>query len=281
MSIVDLSKLPVPDVIDTLSFEDEFQEILARFKASMGSSWTAELESDPVMKEFETFCYSIVFLRARVNSAARAVLLPSSTKGDLDSVLSLLGAERLEGEGDDAFRERGRQAPYGYSTAGPRKAYEYHARSAHDDVLDARAERLDDGSIRVTVLSRLGDGVPSAEVLEAVRQRLNAEDVRPLNDTVHVVAAYAIAWQLNAVLKFPSGAATEPALLAARDAAAAYAEAQRELGGTVTREMVIAALGVSGVSGIELTSPMGAVGGDAQGAPYCTGIVVDSVIAYE
>lgn len=280
MSIVDLSKLPVPDVLETLDYETEFSAVLARFRAAMGDQWSAALESDPVVKEFELFAYELITLRARVNAAAKAVLLASSTRNDLDGVLALLGAERLEDEGDDDFRERGRQAPYGYSTAGPRQAYKYHALSAHEDIRDVWVDRPSPGVVRITVLSRIGDGVPTPEMLDAVRTVLNAEDMRPLNDTVLVEPAYAIPWTLNARLHFASGAATEPVMLAAQEAAELYAVTQHKLNTPLSMNMVIVALGAAGVSDVELLRPTQDIPAAAQGAAYCTGIELTSVVDY-
>ena len=280
MNLLDLSKLPVLDVIETLDFEDQYQTILARFREAMGDQWSAALESDPVVKEFELFAYEVVTLRARINAAARAVLLASSSRNDLDGVLALLGAERLEGEQDDAFRERGRLAPYGFSTAGPRQAYKYHALSAHEDVRDVWVDRPTPGVVRVTVLSRVGDGVPTAEVLDAVRVVLNAEDVRPLNDTVLVEPAVSIPWPLHARLHFASGAAYGPIMDAAQAAAEAYAVAQHKINTPIRASMVIAALGLPGVSDVELLSPTQDIEAMTQGASYCTGIVLEPVVDY-
>lgn len=280
MSLLDLSNLPVPDVLETLDFEDEYASILERFREAMGSQWSAALESDPVVKELELFTYERLTLRARVNAAARAVLLASSTGNDLDQVLALLGAERLEGEGSDDFRERGRQAPYGYSTAGPRQAYKYHALSAHPDIRDVWVDRPTPGVVRITVLSRIGDGVPAPEILAAVRVVLNAEDVRPVNDTVLVEPAYSIPWQLRARLHFASGAATEPVMAEAQAAAELYAVSQHKLNTALSMNMVIVALGVPGVSDVELLSPMQDVAAFVQGAAYCTGIELETVVDY-
>lgn len=280
MNQLDLSKLPVPDVIETIDYETEFAAVLERYRVLMGDEWTATLQSDPVMKLLQDVAYEKITLRARVNAAARAVLLASSGRNDLDHVLSLVGAERLEQEQDDAFRERGRLAPYGFSTAGPGNAYRYHALSAHDDVLDVLVDSPQPGLVRVTVLSRSGQGVPTDEVLTAVRERLNAEDVRPLSDTVLVEPARVVLWELLATLHFPSGAATEPAIVAAQAAAEAYAMASRRLNRPLRRNMVIAALGVDGVVDVELLSLASDIEAGVQVAPFCTRIQLTSVVDY-
>ncbi|MFT2186363.1 baseplate J/gp47 family protein [Pseudomonas putida] len=280
MNHLDLSKLPVPDIVEVIDYEQEFAEVLARYRELMGDQWTALLESEPGMKLLELVAYEKLTLRARINAAAKGVLLASAGGNDLDHVLALLDAVRLDGELDDDFRERGRLAPYGFSTAGPGKAYLYHARSAHDDVLDAWVDSPSPGVVRVTVLSRVGDGTPSDAVLAAVRTALSAEDVRPLNDTVLVEAARPLPWALKARLHFPTGAATEPALAAALTAAEAYAAGQRRLNTPIRRAMVTAALGVTGVVDVELLSLTEDIEPQMQGAPFCTGIELEPVVDY-
>lgn len=281
MSMLDLSALPVPDVIETLDYETAYAERLQRFMDAMGDQYSAPLESDPVVKLLELYTYEVLMLRARINSAAKAVLLASSAGNDLDGVLALLDAGRLEGELDAAYKARGRLAPYGFSTAGPFKAYEFHALSAHEDVRSVWVDRPTPGVVRVTVLSRVGDGVPSAEVLAAVTVALNAEDVRPLSDTVLVEAAFVIPWALHARLHFASGAAYEPIMTAAQDAASAYALAQHAVNTPVRVSMLTAALGLAGVSDVELVTPVADIDAQLQGAPYCTGIVLEPVVDYE
>jgi phage-related baseplate assembly protein len=281
MTMLDLSLIPAPDVIETLSFEDVFQNILQRFRVAIGDQWNAAIESDPVMKELETIAYEIVTLRARINSAGKANMLPSSSGNDLDNLLALLGAKRLEDELDPAFRERGRQAPYGFSTAGPLAAYKYHAASAHDDIRDVRVDSPAPGDIRITVLSRVGDGVPTQEVLDAVRDRLSPEDMRPTNDTVIVEPAYPMPWQLVAEVHFPTGAAYEPIMVAAQAAAEAYALAQNKINAAVKVSKIIAAAALPGTSDVKVMSPTGDIEPETQGAPYCTQIILTPRVVYD
>lgn len=48
--IIDLSQLPEPEVIENLDFETIYQELLGDFREAMAGEWTAEVESDPVLK---------------------------------------------------------------------------------------------------------------------------------------------------------------------------------------------------------------------------------------
>jgi phage-related baseplate assembly protein len=78
MTAIDLTALDPPDLVDTLDFEDIYQEKLEHF-SSIYADWSAALESDPVVKLIELAAYREVRFRAQVNDAARAVLLAFST----------------------------------------------------------------------------------------------------------------------------------------------------------------------------------------------------------
>jgi phage-related baseplate assembly protein len=82
--VIDLSQLPAPEVVEPLDFEVIYQDLLATFRALMGEGWTAPLESDPVVKLLELAAYREVQLRARINDAARAVLLAYAVGADLE-----------------------------------------------------------------------------------------------------------------------------------------------------------------------------------------------------
>ncbi|MQU22138.1 baseplate assembly protein [Pseudomonas helleri] len=277
---VDLSLLPVPDVIETIDYEDEYQGILERFRVAMGEQWSAVLESDPVVKLLEEVAYERITMRARINDAARSVLLASARRSDLDQVLALLDAKRLDGESDDDFRQRGRQAPYGYSTAGPLAAYRYHALSASSDVLDAKVDRPEPGVVRITLLSRLGDGVPSAALLATVLAALSADDIRPLTDTLLVVAATVVRYTVKARIYVASGAAPEPLLSAAQTEGKVYTDQQFAIGAPVELSGLYAALHQPGAVRVELLTPLTGIAAQAQRAPLCTGIELEMVTDY-
>ncbi len=91
-------------------------------------------------------------------------------------------------ESDDAFRERIQIAPESFSSAGPTKAYEYFARSAHQDIISVSVVGPPDtepGHVEIYPLMTGGE-LPSDEVIEAVEKICAADDVRPDTDYVHV-----------------------------------------------------------------------------------------------
>lgn len=64
--IIDLSQLPEPEVIENLDFETIYQELLGDFREAMAGEWTAEVESDPVLKLLQLAAYRELLLRARI-----------------------------------------------------------------------------------------------------------------------------------------------------------------------------------------------------------------------
>lgn len=89
------------------------------------------------------------------------------------------------GEGDERYRERIRLAPAKFSTAGPGASYIYHALTASPLITDVKP--LDDhaaGTIELIIMT--ADGDPTEDIIEAVYEACNADNVRPLNDLLIV-----------------------------------------------------------------------------------------------
>lgn len=147
--MIDLSLLPPPDVVESVDFEELYQEVLSIFRAFMGDQWTAVLESDPVVKLMEVMAYREMLTRARVNSAAKASLLAFARRNDLDNRAADYGVKRLTlraedldavppveavMEDDDALLYRTRLSLEALSVAGSSGAYEYHGLSSSAEV---------------------------------------------------------------------------------------------------------------------------------------------------
>ena len=109
-------------------------------------------------------------------------------------VASVVNTEMSSGgtdiESDDAYRERLREAPYSYSTAGPTQAYEYWARNASPDVGDVSITSPSAGNITIYVLKQ-GGVLPELEdpILTAVNAQVNDKSRRPMTDYVTVLPA--------------------------------------------------------------------------------------------
>ena len=150
-SVIDLSKLPTPKVIEELDYEVLFQEYLSDFTAR-DEEYDGLLESDPAIIILEVMAYREMLVRKRINESAKATLLAFAKGSDLDHILAEYGVPRLDGEDDDRFRMRGQMALDGFSTAGPIDAYKFFALSASVKVSD------EPGKVIVTILSTEGDG---------------------------------------------------------------------------------------------------------------------------
>lgn len=253
---VDLSQLPAPAVIEPLDFEVIFEALRDQVIAAAPElAPVLALESEPAVKVLQVIAYSKLHDRARVNDAARAVMLPFATGTNLAVLAALFGVVRASDEPDSRLRERTRLALQAYSSAGPAGAYRYHAVSADTRVRDVLVDSPTPGLVRIVVMSEDGGGVPDTALLDAVRAAVGAEDVRVLTDTVEVIAAAPLNFTVDAGLTAESGAAAPVVLAAAEAALAEYLERRRQLGLRVTRTGLIAALHVEGVEAVTLTAP--------------------------
>ncbi len=294
-SPIDLSRLPAPDVVEPLDYES----ILAERKAALIALYPEaeqadiaallELESEPLTKLCEENAYRELHWRQRVNEAAKAVMLAYSSKTDLDQLAANSNIERLvidpgdpdavppvppTYESDDDLRLRAQRAWEGLSVAGPTKAYEFHALSADGRVADATAISPSPCVAVVTVLSRLGDGTATQDLIDVVTAALSAEDVRPVGDRLTVQSAAIVAYSVDATLYLYPGPEQEPILAAAQAALDAYVSTQRRIGRDIRLSAVYAALHVEGVQRVELAAPAADVVLDETQAAHCTGTTV-------
>ena len=159
-TVINLSKLPAPKVIEKLDYEKLLQEYYQDF-FSKDESYDALLESDPAMAILQAGAYREMLLRQRINESAKANLLAYATGSDLDQKAASYGVSRLEAESDDRLRYRCQLSLEGYSTAGPVGAYIFHALSASAKVKSVAVESPQAGEVLVTVLSTEGNGIPS------------------------------------------------------------------------------------------------------------------------
>ncbi len=287
---IDLSQLPAPNVLETVSYEQIVADIKAAVIAVMPEmAPVLSTPSEPAVKIIEVCAYFVMLTRARVNDAARAVMLAYATGGNLEHLAALYGVQRLVTdpgdpsavppvaptmETDAALRARVQLAPEGFTVAGPRGAYLFHALSADGDVLDAAVASPAPGDVLVTVLSRSGDGTASPALLAAVSGALNAEDVRPLCDSVSVQSATIISYAVNAQLEFFDGPDPSVIVAAAQAALNAYVADCRKIGRPVRISGIHAAVHRPGVSQVTLLSPVADIVPTATQSAFCTSLSV-------
>jgi phage-related baseplate assembly protein len=195
-SAIDLSKLPAPDVIETLDFETLLNDYIDDFK-SKNPNYLTLLESDPAIILMQVMAYRELLLRARINESAKASMLAYATGSDLDNLAAFYGVERLEDEADDRLKVRAGLALEGFSTAGPAGAYIFHSLSASNEVKSVSVKSPDAGQILITILSNIDNGTASEDLLKIVNDKLNEDDIRPLTDQVTVQGATIVNYTIS------------------------------------------------------------------------------------
>lgn len=291
---IDLSGLPAPAVVEPLAYESIFAAMLADLVSKDADTFTAIVESDPVYKVLEVAAYREFLLRQRVNDAARSVMLPYAEDADLDNLAAYYGVERLTldpgnpdalppipatMESNADLRRRTQLALEGFTTAGSEGSYIFHGLSAHAQVKDIGVSSPDPGDVLVTVLSRIGSGVPTSDILEAVESALSAKDVRPLTDVLTVAPATIETYSITAILHMYPGPSPEIAEATALARLEAFTENQHKIGLRHPLSAIYAALQVEGVERVELISPVADVVPSATEAAFCTGFDISTQVA--
>lgn len=167
---------------------------------------------------------------------------------------SMLGSDV---ETDDRYRARIQLAPESYTCAGPIGAYRHHALRVHQDIAEAAVWSPQPGHVDVRPVMSGGE-LPSADVLEAVRRALSADDVRPLTDNVTVQAPELVTYDLRLTWYLPR--TQEPLLDTVRGRVAAAVENyrlwQRSMPGRdILPLRLLSLLEQAGVRRVELASP--------------------------
>ncbi|WP_315807485.1 baseplate assembly protein [Pseudomonas sp. C9-3] len=295
MNAIDLARLPFPEVLEVLDFES----ILAERKAALLALWPAEqqqdiadrltLESEPLTKLLQENAYRELVLRARINDAARAVMLAYATNADLDQIGANYNVPRFLIDAGDSqaspprapvyetdaeFRRRIQLSFESYTTAGSTASYVFHGLSAAADVADVSAISPIPGSVTVFVLSRTGNGKAGDQLLSAVAAALNAEHVRPMTDNVTVLSASIVTYSIVAELVMLPGPDSAVVRAAAQAEIEDYVREQHALARDITLSGVYHALHQPGVQRVNLTSPTQNLVIGTGEASYCTGITL-------
>ncbi len=287
---INLSKLPAPEVIETVEYEvllaemkDEAIRLMPDLEAYLS------LESEPTTQLLRVCAYYRMLDRLAFNDGARACILALSTGANLDGLAAFWGVERLivqEAdetlrppipevlESDDAFRVRVQLSLEGHSTAGPRGAYIFWTLSASGEVKDASVASPAPGEVVITVLSHQASGVASNTLLNTVNAALNDEDVRPLTDHVTVQAAEVLHYQVEATLTLFDGPDESLVMAAAHEAIEAYGAEHHRLGRDITISGLYAALHQAGVQNVNLIQPPAHIEVDDHQAAYCSNIIL-------
>lgn len=261
---VDLDALPPPDVVEPLDFESILSDMAADYRARW-PDFSAWLESEPALKLLETAAYRELLLRARVNDAARACMLPHAAGGDLDNLAALFGVQRRAGETDAALRRRTTLSLGAHNTAGSIAGYEYWALRVpgveHVCVSSPAAGQVSVvavGAVEGEGAEALDAQVDSATVV-ALAAALSADEVRPIADQVGCYGVAVRAYRVAAAVTTVEGARDREAVRAASEASLRRYCLERHrcapIGNDIRRGALFAALHVPGVESVALTAP--------------------------
>lgn len=168
-----------PTLIETLDYEALLADKIRRARQIPG--WTAELESDPVLKLLEISAYDEMVLRADINHKAISNLVAFAGGTDLDACAAFYQLTRLDGEPDTRFRRRLFAHIAAMAGNGTAQSYIAKALGAHIAVIDVVAYRQAPGKVNVAVWG-------SDDALDAVR-RTFGDDNTMLGIDVSVYAA--------------------------------------------------------------------------------------------
>lgn len=291
-SAIDLSQLPMPEVVEQIDYETILKEALDDFHLKMdelGIDYPRLVESDPAYKLAEVFAYREVLVRERANKSALAVLLAYAERSDLDHKAAEKNLKRkvitpadnttipptpAVMESDASLRQRVQLAPEGYTTAGSEGSYIFHAKNADARIKDVEPVSPDKGIAAIYILSNEGDGSASEALISIVDQALNKRIIRPLTDEVHVYSANIIQYRVEAVLEIADGPDKKIVLSEALEKLNAYVESVHRLNTKVSTTGIIGALNRDGVVDIDLIEPTSKIEPVSGQAAYCHEIVV-------
>ncbi len=285
---IHLADIPFPDVIENINYEQLLQGWKDEYKKRY-PEFTADLESEPVIKLLEVAAYKEMMIRQRINEAAEANFLARAKGADLDNVAYRLPCpvQRLvlaEGdetasppispilESDEALRYRAWLAMEGLSVAGPYGSWLFHAHSCDARVKHVSAYSPQPAHQVITILSSEGNGMVTEELLAKVEQALNARDVRPGSDRLVVQSANIVEYSQNLTLLIPAGAGAKLIKSEAEKRLNAYVKSCHVIGHNVTVAGIHAAVMLSDV--IDCHGAV-AIEVDKYSAAYCTGFNVE------
>ena len=281
---IDISKLPAPDAVEVQDFEVVLARLVQKIQ-QVFPDYGPITEADPAYKILIVAAYEVMRQGQRINDSTKQNMLAFATGPSLDHRVSerlilrkeLTPADPLTNtpavmESDDELRTRAQLAPEAYSTAGPRGAYIFHALNAHPDILDAEVDSPQPRLVVVTILSRVGDGVPSARARNAVLEKLSGDTVRPLTDLVYVNNVVVVPYAIVATIYTFEGPDSSLVMASALAKAQAMVAAQKRIGRDVPVSAIFAALHVEGVQRVLLVTPAADIVIAPGEVGNCTGI---------
>lgn len=101
-----------------------------------------------------------------------------------------------DAEDDEALRERTRQAPESFSTAGPDGSYAFWTKTASPAIVDVAVYSPTPGVVHIRPLLEGGE-LPNGQLIEEIQKILNEKNRRPLTDKVEVIEPEQVEYNIN------------------------------------------------------------------------------------
>lgn len=271
--MIDISRLPPPTIIESLSVDDILAQRLAQLK-KQGVEIDNFTPSDPLYRNLLAGAYREMLVRQDINDKSLGTMLAFASGAQLDHIgATYYNVERQDGETDIEFIRRIQLSPEASSVAGPEGKYIFEALSAATDVKDASFYSPSPMHGEVTILSKAGSGAPDQALIDTVESHLMDDGVRPQTDVITVLPATISAYSITATLQLSSGPDTSQVVNQATAMLQSYVDTQHKLGGQVVFAGVYGALMVEGVMDVDL-GEFTEVKANSTTAPYCTSLTV-------
>lgn len=165
------------------------------------------------------------------------------------------GAEK---ESNENYYERMRESMESYSTAGPINGYVYWTKSVSSAVSDVAVSSPTPGVVDVRVLLQDGQEATSA-ILEEIKEALNADEIRPLTDTVTVSTPDTVEFEIDTTFFIPQSSSESATAIeaAVRNAVDEYATWQtQKMGRDINPSYLIQMMMEAGAKRVEVRQPV-------------------------
>lgn len=166
--------------------------IPAGFKITNGEV-TFATDEESIIPAGDTYCDVLAYCTdvGVVGNGFKAgqinkMVTPLTFLAKAENIEETLGGKNAT-EDDVSYANRIRTAINTFSVAGPKKAYEYHAKSANSNILNINVCSPSAGMVEVYILMNDGQ-LPDKAICNSVKAYLSSDDIRPLTDYVTVSA---------------------------------------------------------------------------------------------
>lgn len=262
---IDFARLPPPKVIEEIDYEallDVYkQQVLAK-NGDLEAALKLEQSATNIILQAEA--YGEMLVRARVNAAARSVMLAFATGSDLDQLAALFNVERavvddtvtpIVMESDTRLRRRVQESIEGFSTAGSPGSYVVHSLNADPTIRDAAATKAGPGKVLVSLMASGSNPTATADQIRKVRDKLLSKNIKPLTDMVAVKSAEVIETDIDADVILYPGPVASLVMSDVNKSLTSLRERIGWIGRDLTRSALFAAINQEGVQDVVLRSP--------------------------